>query len=267
MSLAAALFISALWPSAPATFAQSNAYHCVLYTKNAGKDVRFSSAPVTTAVDAATLNSAWKRYVVGAYHVADPNAYGGCQPVSGTLAQQETVVTSGEANYKRLGAEVIHVNWTSAPGQIFSAPAPTQRAAEPPKSTPVPAPATQPAARPAPAATPPASYAHTPVAVVPGGGPFVMCATSGGPGMDTYLTGAFQTTRVRHTPSGGNLVDQSILDGFYAYLTQKGYKFKPGSNYGCAVQPTEAGARADEQKRQSGCSNCGKVVETGWMGR
>lgn len=82
--------------------------------------------------------------------------------------------------------------------------------------------------------------------------------------MDTYLTGAFQTTRVKHSPSGGNLVDQSILDRFYAYLTQKGYNFKPGSNYGCAVQPTEAAVRADEQKRQSGCSNCGKIVETGW---
>ena len=96
------------------------------------------------------------------------------------------------------------------------------------------------------------------------GAPFIVCATSGGPGMNTYLTGAFQTTRVRHMPSGGYLVDQSILNDFYAYLTQKGYKFKPGSNYGCAVKPTEAEAKADEQKRQSGCSNCGKIVETGW---
>ena len=97
-------------------------------------------------------------------------------------------------------------------------------------------------------------------------GRFIVCSTSGGPGMDTYLTGVIQTTRVKYTPSGGNLVDQSILDGFYAYLTQHGYKFKPGSNYGCAVQPTEAEAKADEQKRQSGCSNCGKIVETGWKG-
>jgi hypothetical protein len=82
--------------------------------------------------------------------------------------------------------------------------------------------------------------------------------------MDTYLTGAFQTSRVKHSPSGGNLVDQSILDNFYAYLKQKGYTFKPGSNYGCAVKPTAAEATADETKRQSGCSNCGKIVETGW---
>jgi hypothetical protein len=100
--------------------------------------------------------------------------------------------------------------------------------------------------------------------VASAGGPFIICATSGGPGMDTYLTAAFQTTRVNRSPSGGNQVDQSILDDFYAYLKQKGYNFKPGSNYGCAVKPTEAEAKADEQKRQSGCSNCGKIVETGW---
>jgi hypothetical protein len=85
--------------------------------------------------------------------------------------------------------------------------------------------------------------------------------------MDTYLTAIFQTTRVRQTPRGGNLVDQSILDHFYAYLMQQSYKFKPGSNYGCAVKPTAAETRADEQKRQSGCSNCGKIVETDWLAR
>ncbi|MEO7042056.1 MAG: hypothetical protein ABI035_07340, partial [Gemmatimonadaceae bacterium] len=38
-------------------------------------------------------------------------------------------------------------------------------------------------------------------------GQFVVCSTSGGPGLDTYLTGVIQTTRVKSTPSGGNLVD------------------------------------------------------------
>jgi hypothetical protein len=72
---------------------------------------------------------------------------------------------------------------------------------------------------------------------------------------------------VRHLPSGGNLVDQSVLDHFYAYLTQKGYNFKPGSNYGCDVSPTEAAAIAAQHKRHfegGGCSTCGKTVETGW---
>lgn len=273
-SFAMILFIFSLFPLAPAISAQSNAYHCILYTQNAGKNVRFSSAPVLTSADAATLNAAWKQYVVAAYRVSDPQAYGGCQALAGTPAQQEMVVTSGEANYKRLGAEVVHANWTSAPGQTLSAaappPAPIHDAVAPAAAASAPAPHVRPtAATPvaAPAAVPNVATPSAPVTASTAastGAPFIMCATSGGPGMDTYLTGVFQTTRVRHTPSGGNLVDQSILDDFYAYLTQKGYKFKPGSNYGCAVQTTEAGAKADEQKRQSGCSNCGKIVETGW---
>jgi hypothetical protein len=99
------------------------------------------------------------------------------------------------------------------------------------------------------------------------GGPFIACATSGGAGIHTYVTGVFQTAYpVKHLPNGGNLVDQSVLDRFYAYLTQKGYLFKAGSNYGCVVEPTEARAMAAQHKRyeSGGCSNCGKVVETGW---
>ena len=109
-------------------------------------------------------------------------------------------------------------------------------------------------------------YAQTTAAST--GGPFISCSTSGGAGIDIYLTGVFQTTRpVRHVPSGGNLVDQSVLDDFYAYLKQKGYNFKPGSNYGCDVSPTEAAAKAAQHKRAyegGACSNCGKIVETGW---
>jgi hypothetical protein len=229
---------------------------------------------VATTADATTLNAAWKQYVLAAYHVSDPNVYGGCQALAGTQAQQEMVVTSGEANYKRLGAEVVHVSWTSAPGRTLPAtappPAPIHDVVAPAAATAAPASPVQPAAAApvaAPAVTSNVAAPSAPVTsstTASAGGPFIICATSGGPGMDTYLTGAFQTTRVRHSPSGGNLVDQSILNDFYAYLTQKGYNFKPGSNYGCAVKPTEAEAKADEQKRQSGCSNCGKIVETGW---
>jgi hypothetical protein len=113
----------------------------------------------------------------------------------------------------------------------------------------------------------PALHPQTPAAGS-AGGPFISCSTSGGAGIDTYLTGVFQTTRpVRYLPSGGVLVDQSILDHFYAYLTQKGYNFKPGSNYGCDVKLTEAEAKAAQHKRayEGGrCSTCGKIVETGW---
>lgn len=273
--LAAILFILVLFPSAPAIFAQSNAYHCVLYTKNAGKDVRFSSTPVQTQADVATLNAAWKQYVVAAYHVSDPNAYGGCQAVAGALAQQEMVVTSAEANYKRLGAEVVHVNWTSAPGQTLSAPTPspanaTSAPASPAQSAA--APAANPAPNPAPVARPvpsPAPAAPATVSTAPStGGSFIACSTSGGAGIDTYLTGVFQTAKpVPQRPNGGYLVDQAILDRFYAYLTQKGYNFKPGSNYACAVGRTEVEAEAAKHKRYyegGGCSTCGKTVETGW---
>jgi len=102
------------------------------------------------------------------------------------------------------------------------------------------------------------------------GGPFISCSTSGGAGMVVYLTGIFQTTRpVKHLPNGWNVVDQSVLDHFYAYLTQNGYNFKPGSNSGCDVSPTEAAAEAAQHTRIYGssgsCGYCGnKFVNTGW---
>ena len=104
----------------------------------------------------------------------------------------------------------------------------------------------------------------------PAGGPFISCSTLGCAGIDIYLTGVFQTTKpVKYLPNGAKVVDQSVLDDFYAYLTQKGYKFKPGSNQGCDVSPTEAAAVAAQHTRVYGgagsCGFCGnKVVETGW---
>ena len=102
------------------------------------------------------------------------------------------------------------------------------------------------------------------------GGPFISCSTQGGGGMVIYLTGIFQTSKpVKHLPNGAKIVDQSVLDDFYAYLTQKGYTFKPGSNGGCDVSPTEAAAITAQHTRVYGgngsCGYCGnKVVETGW---
>ncbi|MGA3034264.1 MAG: hypothetical protein ABSD70_13335 [Terracidiphilus sp.] len=102
------------------------------------------------------------------------------------------------------------------------------------------------------------------------GGPFISCSTQGGGGAVIYVTGIFQTTKpVKSTPSGWKYVDQSVLDDFYAYLTQKGYKFKPGSNSSCDVSPTEAAAQTAQHTRIHGgpgsCGFCGnKVVETGW---
>jgi hypothetical protein len=115
--------------------------------------------------------------------------------------------------------------------------------------------------QPAPAAQPTASSM---------GGPFISCSTSGGAGFEIYVTGIFQTTKpVKQLPNGAKIVDQSVLNDFYAYLTQKGYKFKPGSNEGCDVSPTEAAAITAQHTRiyggGGGCGYCGnKVVETGW---
>ncbi len=102
------------------------------------------------------------------------------------------------------------------------------------------------------------------------GGPFISCSTQGGGGVTIYVTGIFQTAKpVRHTPSGAKVVDQSVIDDFDAYLTQKGYTFKPGSAGGCDVSPTEAAAITAQHTRihggGGGCGYCGnKVVETGW---
>lgn len=111
---------------------------------------------------------------------------------------------------------------------------------------------------------------------------FISCSTSGSAGVDTYYTGVFEIGakpgRSPHPPNtpgayiGGTwmvpaVLPQTVLDHFYAYLTQKGYKFSPGSSSACDVQPTEAATKAAQHKRAyegGGCSSCGKVVETGW---
>ncbi len=102
------------------------------------------------------------------------------------------------------------------------------------------------------------------------GGSFISCSTRGTPGVDIYVTGIFQTTKpIKHMPNGAKIVDQSVLDDFHAYLTQKGYKFKPSSGSSCDVSPTEAAAQTAQHTRihggGGGCGYCGfKVVETGW---
>jgi hypothetical protein len=188
-----------------------------------------SSAPVP-----GDLNAHFNAYIQQSYKIVDKNNAGNgfCQRYSDNAAGRAFSMDMMVKQWASANMQTVQVPWTDTPGED--------------------------------AAIDTRSAATAPAPAAPAGAPFIICATSGGAGIDTYLTGAFQTTRVRRMPSGGNLVDQAILNDFYAYLTQKGYKFKPGSNYGCAVKPTEAEAKADEQKRQSGCSTCGKVVETGW---
>ena len=98
---------------------------------------------------------------------------------------------------------------------------------------------------------------------------YISCSTSGGAGIDTYYTGVFPIKNATTTPRGvlASPESQVVLDHFYAYLTQKGYNFKPGSSSACDIARTEAAAQAAQHKRAyegGGCSTCGKVVETGW---
>jgi hypothetical protein len=179
------------------------------------------------------LNAHYNAYIQQNYKIVDKNNAGNgfCQRYSDDATARTYSMNLMIKEWTAGSMQPVQVAWSDTPAENAATAART------------------PAPTPRPAAT---------------GGSFIACATSGGAGIDTYVTGVFQTTRVKHTPSGGNLVDQAILDDFYAYLKQKGYNFKPGSNYGCAVKPTEAEAKADEQKRTSGCSSCGKVVDTGW---
>ena len=211
---------------------------------------------IQTTAGASTINQDFYNYMRATYDI-DKIQYGSgyCRQVSSSPDQQAFTMSTLEKQWAASKTEVTRLAWTDTPAEVAAINSKPASAA---------APVAAPAATSNVAAPSASATSSTTASAAPGGGPFVICATSGGAGIDTYLTGAFQTTRVRHSPSGGNLVDQSILDDFYAYLKQKGYNFKPGSNYGCAVKPTEAEAKADEQKRQSGCSNCGKIVETGW---
>ena len=150
--------------------------------------------------------------------------------------QHQTAMISN----KRIG-KAVAVDFSYTPAQASAANAPAAPAATAPRPT-----------------------------VAATGGPFISCSTQGGGGATIYVTGIFQTAKpIRQMPNGAKIVDQSILSDFYAYLTQKGYTFKSGSNQGCDVSPTLAAAQAAQHTRIHGgagsCGYCGnKVVETGW---
>lgn len=111
---------------------------------------------------------------------------------------------------------------------------------------------------------------------------YISCSTLLEGGMNTYYTSVFAIGAKPGPPPRGPYAvganvggtwmipavsPQTVLDSFQAYLTQKGYKFKPGNSSACDVQQTEAAAKAAQHKRAyggGGCSNCGKIVETGW---
>lgn len=280
ISLAGMFSILVLFPSAPALSAQSKAYHCILYTTNAGKSVRYSSGPLMTDTGVTTLNAAWKQHVIAAYHVSDPKPYGGCQPVAGTLAQQEMVVTSAEANYRQLGATVVHDKWTSAPGQTVpalpSSPAPSRSAAAPahaPATPAPPSPAVAAAPVPAPAATPTnyvwchSTWVGTTGTRMPDGTVLYF---------SDVFAGAIPPPPAGATAGNGwaqQNASVTFQPAFFAFLQRK-YGFRNGGNYpvSCsASDPLTAAGLQNARKRRQEFEDLtrqfnGQVIETGWSG-
>jgi hypothetical protein len=226
-------------PAAAPTSGRGSWYQCRSWGENGTHQTVYVTPFIQTDAAASTIHQAYYTYMHATYpvdkllHESDF-----CRQASTDAGQRTFQLNTQEKQWATSNPpwEVIHIDWTyTAAG---------------------------------PAAGNAAVAAAVPTAAASNGGPFISCSTSGGAGVDTYFTGVFQTAYpVKHLPNGGNLVDQSVLDRFYAYLTQKGYTFKPGSNYGCDVKPTEAEAKAAQHKRAyegGACSTCGKIVETGW---
>jgi hypothetical protein len=214
---------------------------------------RYVSPVFQAGWDSAAISNAWYAYIRDHYvHDLDKAINGGhfgpgdrlCSAQSPAI---QAMLHPGELRVDTVARHVVAVDWTDTPAQAAAA----NVAAPPAAATPTATTAAQ------------SSSGKT-------AGPFISCSTSGGPGFDIYITGIFQTTKpVKHAPNGWTYVDQSVLDDFYAYLTQKGYKFKPGSNSSCDVSPTEDAAKAAQHTRIYGsaasCGFCGKkFVETGW---
>lgn len=169
---------------------------------------------------------------------SDPRLAGGCTVAQNDPAGQAYMMDTMLKQWARDKSDTVDAHWNGLP--VSAAPAEASTAA--------------------PAA---------PAVAASGGGYFMSCSTSGGAGIDTYYTGVFPIKTAKRSPNGfwGSPESQPALDKFYAYLTQKGYTFKPGSSSGCDIGNTEAAAQAAQHKRAyegGGCPTCGKIVETGW---
>lgn len=100
---------------------------------------------------------------------------------------------------------------------------------------------------------------------------FISCSTTPEGGLNTYFSDVFPIELAAHPTHVGAAIDgaalQKVNDEFDQYLTKMGYRFKPGDPFACDFSPNEPQARAAKHKRAyegNPCSNCGKVVETGW---
>ena len=206
-----------------------------------GHFVVYVTPIIHTNSGASDISTAFNEYFAAHYDTMKIlQGSGYCRTVSSSADQQAYTLSQLEKQWADSKTVVTHLTWTGTPEEIAEANAQAAAHAPPP---------------------------IVPVTQTPGG-PWISCATSEDGGINKYLTGVFQTKKpVKHWPNGGNTVDQSVMDDFYAYLKSKGYTFKPGTNFGCDVSATEAAAKAAQHKRHyegGGCSTCGKTVETGW---
>lgn len=235
---------------APAPAAQSapmsaQAYYtlCRYQGQQDGHPVIYVAPIIHTDVGASDISQAFNNYMKANYDINKIQAGSGyCRVVSNSPDQQAFTLEQLNKQWADSKTVVTHLTWTDSPSEIAATNAKLSATAN-------------------------AAAAAT------AGGPFISCSTTAGPGVDTYFTGIFQTTRpVRHLPNGASIVDQSILDDFHAYLKQKGYNFKPGKNDWCDVKPTEEATKTAQHLRAYGgngglgvnCCGNGKVVETGW---
>ncbi len=222
----------------------ANAYYtlCRYQGQQSGHSIVYVTPIIHTDLAASDISTAFNRYMSANYEIISLGGNGYCRTVSNSPGQQAYTMSQLEKQWAASKAEVTHLEWTGTPAEIEATNA---------KLT---------------ARTSAQSAASA-------GGLFVFCATSGAAGIDIYYTAVFQTPHIRASrPIGTYIVDESIPNDFYAYLTQKGYKFvKPGS-FRCVVKQTEAAANAAQHLWAYGgqgglgdsCCGYGKIVETGW---
>lgn len=231
--------------STPVAASVSQPYYtlCRYQGQQDGRPVVFVAPIIHTDHGASDISMDFNKFMKANYDIDKIQQGGGyCRTVSNSPDQQAYTMDQLDKQWAASKTVVTRLSWTDSPSEIAATNARLSTAAA-------------------------AASAAT------AGGPYISCSTGSGPGVDTYFTGVFRTTRpIRHMPNGASIVDPSILNDFHAYLKQQGYNFKPGSNGSCDVKTTEEATEAAQHTRAYGgngglgvnCCGNGKVVETGW---
>jgi hypothetical protein len=142
------------------TSASANAYYtlCRYQGQQDGHFIVYVTPIIHTDTGASDISTAFNRYMKASYDINKIQAGNGyCRRVSDSADQQAYTMTQLEKQWADSKAVVTHLDWTGTSAEIDAVNAKLAASA------------------PAPAAP-------------PSGGPFISCATSGGAGIDTYLT-------------------------------------------------------------------------------